>query len=86
MGSSNYIAGELELVVEFINFRNNIFIEFEISVTKVIKRYDNRVESGVEGQVDCSIEIFNRDSDFIIIVFNIREKVCDLSNLGKFFK
>ena len=44
------------------------------------------MKSGVEGEVDYDIKIFNRDNDSIIIVFNIGNKIRDLGNLGKFLK
>ena len=44
------------------------------------------MEGGVKGEIDYNIKIFNRYSNFIIIVFDIRNKIRNLNNLRKFLK
>ena len=53
---------------------------------KVAKRYNNRAEGGVKGEIDYSVEVFDGYNDSIIIVFNIRNKIYNLDNLGKFLE
>ena len=44
------------------------------------------MESGVKGEIDYSIKIFDKYNNSIIIVLNIRNKIYNLGHLGKLFK
>ena len=52
-------------------------------MAKAAKRRNNRTESGIKGKINYCVKIFDKYSNPIVIVLNIRNKIRNLNNLRK---